>query len=108
MRAISCILFLSFTLGILIKADIITFAKKVKSALVITSSSETDEESRTSDDDNTKEDKNKEIEDKNTPPLYSTLIAEHKFNCNKHILSFFKIKFKTNFQEIVTPPPELI
>jgi hypothetical protein len=107
MRIISFTLFLLFTFGILVKANVVSLLKKPKSPIELTSS-ETDEESRSCDDDNSKEDKNKEIEDKNIHTPYSTLIAKYKFNYNKHVLNFFKIRFKSHFKEIVTPPPELV
>ncbi len=108
MRFISFTLFLLFSLGIIVKANVATFIKKIKSPIELTSSSETDEESRSSDDENNTDDKNKEVEDKNIHTPYSALISKQKSNCNKHDLNFFKIKFKSNFKEIVTPPPELV
>lgn len=93
------------------KANLISFIKKIKSPIELTSANELDDEARGVDDDENKERSEKEeLKEKNSFYLESTFDYRTStyYNCNKHILDFYTLLFKSHFKEVVTPPPELV
>jgi hypothetical protein len=102
MRFATYILLLLFSLSILGKTNLITFIKKIKSPIQLTSAAELDDETRGMDDDETKGRSDSYFPDYN----FNYKIAVY-YNYNKHLLNFYTLLFKSHFREVVTPPPEL-
>lgn len=111
MRFLTYILFFLFSLSILGKANLISFIKKIKSPIALTSATELDDEARGVDDDENKgRSEKEELEEKDSFYLESNFDyrTANYYNCNKHILNFYKLLFKSHFKEVVTPPPEFV
>lgn len=111
MRFLTYILFFLFSLSILGKANLISSIKKIKSPITLASATEVDDETRGVDDDENKERSEKEeLKEKNTFFLESNFDyrTSNYYNCDKHILNFYTLLFKSHFKEVVTPPPEFV
>ena len=110
MRFFTYILFFLFSLSILGKTNLISFIKKFKSPIELTSATELDDETRGVDDDENKRSEKEELKEKDSYYLesYFGYRAATYYNCNKHLLDFYTLLFKSHFKEVVTPPPELV
>jgi hypothetical protein len=111
MRFLTYILFFFFSLSIVGKANLISFIKKIKSPVELSSATGSDDENRDADDDEKNERSEKEeLKEKCSYYLGSVFsygISTY-YNCNKHTLNFYTLLFKSHFKEVVTPPPELV
>jgi hypothetical protein len=110
MKFFSYILVFLFCLGVLGKTNLLTFIKKIKSPIELTS--EADDDNKEADPEKNK-DKERDVkeereEDKNTF-FFSNYIPFSfisNVSCNKHLLSLINIRFKSFSKEIDTPPPQ--
>lgn len=111
MKLLTYILFFSFLLSIVGKANILAFIKKIKSPIELASANEIDDEARGIDDDENKEGSEKEESEEKNPCFLASdshyAIATF-YNCNKLKINFYKLLFKSHFKEVATPPPELV
>lgn len=106
MKLFSYILIFLFCLGVLGKTNLLTFIKKIKSPIELTS--EADDDTKEADPEKNKERDIKEGEDKDTFifSAWTCLSFVSNSTCNKHLLSLINIRFKSFFKEIDTPPPK--
>lgn len=111
MRFLTYILLFLFLINIEVKTNFIRFIKKIKTPIELISATELDDKAKELDDDeNTERSEKEELKEKD---LYSFELnfnsrTSNYYNCNKHILNFCTLLFKSNFKEVVTPPPELV
>ncbi len=108
MKLFSYILILLFCLGVFGKTNLLTFIKKIKSPIELTS--EVDDDNKEADPEKNKgrDAKEEREEDKNTFIFNNHISLQLLSNarCNKHLLSLINIRFKSFSKEIDTPPPK--
>lgn len=92
------------------KSTLVTFIKKNKLSIKLSAINALEDE-RELDDEETKERSEKEeVKENHSFHIESNFppIILNSYNCNKHLLNFYKIQFKSYFEEVATPPPELV
>ena len=89
------------------KTNLLTFIKKIKSPIELTSGAD-DDTTETDPEKNKERDVKEEREDKDTFIFthYTPLQFSSRIACNKHLLSLIHIRFKSFSKEIDTPPPK--
>ncbi|MGN6646312.1 MAG: hypothetical protein ACTHJT_07265 [Cytophaga sp.] len=109
MRISAVILLFFFAFGILHRANLLSFLKKTKPAIELSSAEDYDETSDT--DENKKaNDTKEEMDEKKSHYVtsHSTFIFFSDFHTSKNFLHHNQQLFKSHFKEIVSPPPESI
>ena len=108
MRISTSILLFCFLLSLLSRTDLLSFIKKIKQPIELSSSEDYDENSDL--DENKKAtDAKEELDEKNAHYITfnSAFIFFKDIRTTKHFLDHYKQLFKSHFKEVVCPPPEL-
>lgn len=105
---ISTIIFLFFfSLNLLSRADLLSFIKKIKSPIELSSTEDYDENS---DLDESKKTSDAKEDEKNAHYITfnSAFVFFKDIRHTKHFLDQYRQLFKSHFKEVVCPPPESI
>lgn len=113
MRISTSILLFFFSLSLLSRSDLLSFIKKIKSPLELSTSEDYDESESADPDQNQNKkstDAKEELDEKHTHfiTFNSGFIFFKDFRYTKHFLDHSQQLFKSHFKEVVCPPPEFI
>ena len=108
MRIGTFILLILFSLSILSRANLLSFIKKIKSPIELSSSEDYDENSDL-DESKKASDAKEELDEKNSHYITfnSAFVFFKDIRTTKHFLHHYQQLFKSHFKEVVCPPPEL-